>query len=75
MFARKNRAQPEPILNITGWFLLDDGRYCEYGNAESGLGVDVYEDQSRQKLLSHPAGVRGLKLKAHRIVAKILPLL
>lgn len=53
IFARKNWAQaaPEPVLNITGWFLLDDGRYCEYGNTESGLGVDVYEDQSRQKLL------------------------
>lgn len=52
MFARKNRAQVEPILGITGWFLLDDGRYCEYGNTESGLGVDVYEDQSRQKLVN-----------------------
>ena len=52
IFARKNRAQAEPILGITGWFLLDDGRYCEYGNAESGLGVDVYEDQSRQKLVN-----------------------
>lgn len=51
IFARKNRAQAEPILSITGWFLLDDGRYCEYGNTESGLGVDVYEDQSRQKLV------------------------
>ena len=51
IFARKNRAQAEPVLNITGWFLLDDGRYCEYGNTESGLGVDVYEDQSRQKLV------------------------
>ena len=60
MFARKNRAQAEPILNLTGWFLLDDGLYCEYGNTESGLGVDVYEDQSRQKLvkqLRHFSGI------------------
>lgn len=53
IFARKNRAQKqsESVLNIIGWFLLDDGRYCGYGNTESGLGVDVYEDQSRQKLV------------------------
>lgn len=59
MFARKNRTQAEPILSITGWFLLDDGRYCEYGNTEAGLGVDVYEDQSRQKLVKQLRHFRG----------------
>lgn len=59
IFARKNRAQAESVLSIISWFLLDDGRYCEYGNTESGLGVDVYEDQSRQKLVKQLRHFRG----------------
>lgn len=50
-FRSKNKPEQIPLQFVEGSFFTPCGYFCEYGPTRQGLGVDVYQDRTKSRLI------------------------
>ena len=50
-FRKKNKPEQIPLQFVQGEFFTPCGYFCEYGPTWQGLGVDVYQDKTKSRLM------------------------
>ena len=58
-FGKKKKAEQEPIQFVEGSFFTPCGYFCEYGQTRTGLGVDVYSDRTKSRLMKQMRDFKG----------------
>lgn len=58
-FGKKKKAEQEPIQFVEGSFFTPCGYFCEYGPTRQGLGVDVYQDRMKSRLMKQLRDFKG----------------
>lgn len=58
-FRSKNKPEQIPLQFVQGEFFTPCGYFCEYGPTRQGLGVDVYQDRMKSRLMKQLRDFKG----------------
>lgn len=58
-FRSKNKPEQIPLQFVEGSFFTPCGYFCEYGPTRQGLGVDVYQDRMKSRLMKQLRDFKG----------------
>lgn len=58
-FRKKNKPEQIPLQFVQGEFFTPCGYFCEYGPTRHGLGVDVYQDRMKSRLMKQMRDFKG----------------